>query len=253
MPDLTRQNRISLVTGGGGGLGRVVSRALSDDGWTVYVAGRRIEALTDTARHTGTGAIIPIAADVTDERSVQNLFAEIVARDGRLDLLFNNAGVNVPKVPLDEVSFVDLRNIVEVNLFGALVCAREAMRVMKRQVPAGGRIINNGSVSAYAPRPNTAPYTATKHAITGLTKSIILDGRSFGVTCGQIDIGNAAVERTAYIQAGTAQADGTVAAEPQIPAIEVGRAVVYMASLPLEANIPFLTVMASGMPLYGRG
>lgn len=245
--------RIALVTGGGGGLGRVVVHALCDDGWTVFVAGRRLSALQETARHTSRGTILPIAADVTQEQSVQDLFAQIIERAGRLDLLFNNAGVNVPKIPLDEVSFADLRNIVEVNLFGALVCAREAMRVMKVQQPQGGRIINNGSVSAHAPRLNTAPYTATKHAITGLTKSITLDGRSFGITCGQIDIGNAAVDRTAYMQTGTSQADGTVSAEPQIPAAEVGRAVVYMAGLPPEANIAFLTVMASAMPLYGRG
>ncbi len=216
------------------------------------IAGRTAAALDATAAHAA-GRIIPIAADVTDPAAVDALFAQIVDRFGRLDLLFNNAGVNVPKIPLDELSIDDLRKIVDVNLFGSMLCARAAMAQMKRQVPQGGRIINNGSVSAYAPRPNTAPCTATKHAITGLTKSISLDGRAFDIACGQIDIGNAAVERTKYIQAGTAQAGGSVGVEAQLDVGEVGRAVCYMAALPLGVSMPFVTLMATTMPLYGRG
>lgn len=243
---------IALVTGGGSGVGRAVAHAMADEGWTVVIAGRTAAALDATAAHAE-GKIIAMPADVTDPAAVDTLFTQIVDRFGRLDLLFNNAGMNVPKVPLDELDVADLRKIVEINLFGSLLCARAAMAQMKRQEPQGGRIINNGSVSAYAPRPNTAPYTATKHAITGLTKSISLDGRAFNITCGQIDIGNAAVERTKYIQVGTAQADGSVGVEAQLDVAEVGRAVCYMAALPLAVAMPFVTLMASAMPLYGRG
>jgi len=249
---MTETKGIALVTGGGSGVGRAVAQALADEGWTVVIAGRTAAALDATAAYA-VGKIIAMPADVTDPTAVDTLFAQIVDRFGRLDLLFNNAGVNVPKVPLDELDVADLRKIVEINLFGSMLCARAAMAQMKRQDPQGGRIINNGSVSAYAPRPNTAPYTATKHAITGLTKSISLDGRAFNITCGQIDIGNAAVERTKFIQTGTAQADGSVGVEAQLDVAEVGRAVCYMAALPLSVAMPFVTLMASAMPLYGRG
>jgi NAD(P)-dependent dehydrogenase (short-subunit alcohol dehydrogenase family) len=242
----------ALVTGGGSGVGRAVALALAEDGWTVAITGRTESTLLATVA-LAPGQIVALPGDVTDSAAVDAIFAQITDRFGRLDLLFNNAGVNVPKIPLDALEVADLRRIVDINLFGALLCARAAMSCMKRQTPQGGRIINNGSVSAYAPRPNTAPYTATKHAITGLTKSISLDGRAFNIACGQIDIGNAAVERTTYMQSGTAQADGTVAAEAQLDVAEVGRAVAYMAALPLDVAMPFVTLMASAMPLYGRG
>ena len=246
-------SRTALVTGAGSGIGRVVALALAADGWTVHITGRRIATLQETAAMGPRGRIWPFAADIADESSVDALFTSIAARSGRLDLLFNNAGVNVSKVPLDELSSEELRSIIDTNVWGAMLCARAAIRQMKDQKPCGGRIINNGSVSAYGPRLNTAAYTTTKHAITGLTKSLALEGRSSNIVCGQIDIGNAAVERTEYVQFGTAQADGTIAAEPRIDASHVGEAVCHMARLPLEANIPFMTLMASAMPLYGRG
>jgi NAD(P)-dependent dehydrogenase (short-subunit alcohol dehydrogenase family) len=243
--------RTAIVTGGGSGIGRSVAKALAGGGWTVVVAGRGEAALRETAAQAD--HILPVVADVSDAASVDALFDTAVERLRRVDLLFNNAGVNVPMVPLDELAVDDLRRIVEINLFGAMLCARAAMRVMKAQSPRGGRIINNGSISAYAPRPNSAPYTTTKHAITGLTKSITLDGRAFNIACGQIDIGNAATEMSAYMTAGAMQANGTMMPEPRIASEHIGAAVLHMANLPLEANIPFLTVMATTMPLYGRG
>ena len=246
------QSGIALVTGGGSGVGRAVAMALDVAGWTVVVAGRRPAPLEETAAQSS-GRIVPIVADVTDAASVDALFGAVAGRFGRLDLLFNNAGVTAPQVALDEVPVDDLRAIIDVNLFGAMLCARAAMRQMKAQFPQGGRIINNGSVSAHAPRAHSAPYTATKHAITGLTKSITLDGRAFGIACGQIDIGNAATDMTSRMATGTRQADGALAVEPRISVDQVGAAVVYMAGLPPEANVPFLTLMATTMPLYGRG
>jgi NAD(P)-dependent dehydrogenase (short-subunit alcohol dehydrogenase family) len=243
---------IALVTGAGSGIGRAVAIGLQKAGWTVFAAGRRRETLDETARLAGAG-VHPVVADVTEEASVDNLFAEIERIGKRLDLLFNNAGVNAPRVPLDELDTAALREVIAVNLLGSMLCARAAMRQMKRQTPQGGRIINNGSVSAHAPRPNSAPYTATKHAITGLTKSISLDGRAFGIVCGQIDIGNAAVARTAHLGTGTPQAGGGTLAEPMMPAEQVAAAVAYMAGLPLDVDVPFMTLMAAGMPLYGRG
>lgn len=251
---MAEMSKVALVTGGGSGIGRAVARTLSEGGWTVFVAGRRQEPLDETASLSkGPGAIHGITANVTDEASVDTLFDEIVRRAGRLDLLFNNAGVTVPAVPLDQLSIADLRSIIDINLLGSMICARAAMRVMKVQTPQGGRIINNGSISAHAPRPNSAPYTATKHAITGLTKSIALDGRAFNIASGQIDIGNAATDMSLYMQAGAMQANGTVMPEPRISVDHIGQAVLSMANLPLEANIPFMTVMATNMPLYGRG
>jgi NAD(P)-dependent dehydrogenase (short-subunit alcohol dehydrogenase family) len=246
------EKRSAIVTGGGSGIGRAVALALAaSGGWNVAVAGRRLESLEETAAADG-GAIVPVAADVTDPASVDALFDAAVARFGRLDLLFNNAGVN-KVAPLDELPVEDLRAVLDTNLWGSMLCARAAMRVMKAQRPQGGRIINNGSISAYAPRPQQAAYTASKHAITGLTKSIVLDGRLFNIAGGQIDIGNAVTEMTGRMQAGTMQADGTIKPEPRMPVSQVAETVLHMASLPLEANIPFLTVMATGMPLYGRG
>jgi NAD(P)-dependent dehydrogenase (short-subunit alcohol dehydrogenase family) len=251
---MSQNSRIAIVTGAGSGVGRAVALALCNDGWTVALAGRRAEPLQETvAKASDAARMHAVPADVSDEASVAALFETVVEKFGRLDLLFNNAGVNVPAVPLDQLEVADLRTIIDINLVGSFLCARQAMRVMKAQTPQGGRIINNGSVSAYGPRPNSAPYTATKHAITGLTKSITLDGRAFGIACGQIDIGNAATEMSAYMQAGAVQANGTIAPEPRIASEHIGRAVAHMAGLPLEANIPFMTVMASSMPLYGRG
>jgi NAD(P)-dependent dehydrogenase (short-subunit alcohol dehydrogenase family) len=251
---MSQNSRIAIVTGAGSGVGRAVALALCNDGWTVALAGRRVEPLQETvAKASDAARMHAVPADVSDEASVAALFETVVEKFGRIDLLFNNAGINVPTVPLDQLEVADLRTIVDINLIGSFLCARQAMRVMKAQTPQGGRIINNGSVSAYGPRPNSAPYTATKHAITGLTKSITLDGRAFGIACGQIDIGNAATEMSAYMQAGAVQANGTIAPEPRIASDHIGRAVAHMASLPLEANIPFMTVMASSMPLDGRG
>lgn len=244
--------RTAIVTGGGSGIGRAVAQALAGSGgWNVAVAGRRLDALEETAASAG-GAIMPVVADITDPASVDALFDQVVDRFGRLDLLFNNAGVNKP-APLDELPVEDLRAVLDTNVWGSMLCARAAMRVMKAQTPQGGRIINNGSVSAHAPRPQQAAYTASKHAITGLTKSIALDGRPFNIASGQIDIGNAVTEMTGRMQAGTMQADGSMKPEPRMPVSQVGEAVLYMASLPLETNIPFMTIMATGMPLYGRG
>ncbi len=221
------------------------------DGWTVVVAGRRGDALESVARR-GTG-LEPFPADVTDEASVRALFDGVVQRHGRLDLLFNNAGIGAPAVDIDQHSLDAWNAVVAVNLTGAFLCTREAFRVMRQQAPQGGRIINNGSISAHAPRPRSIAYTATKHAITGLTKSTALDGRAFGIACGQIDIGNAATDMASGSAQGTAQADGTIKPEPLMDVADVGRAVRYMASLPLSANVATMTVMATAMPFVGRG
>jgi NAD(P)-dependent dehydrogenase (short-subunit alcohol dehydrogenase family) len=245
--------RVALVTGAGSGSGAAVAVALAHHGWTVVLAGRRLDALEATAASAGDGAI-PIACDVTDPVSVGSLFAEIDERCGRLDLLFNNAGVGAPAVPLEELSLERWRSVVDTNLTGAFLCTQEAFRLMKRQVPGGGRIINNGSVSATTPRPLSAPYTATKHAITGLTKSTALDGRAYDIACGQIDIGNAATDMIrAVADVGALQPNGSVELEPTFDPVHVGEAVVYMAGLPLSANILSLTVMATKMPFVGRG
>jgi NAD(P)-dependent dehydrogenase (short-subunit alcohol dehydrogenase family) len=231
---MTQRSRIAIVTGGGSGIGRAVSHALAADGWTVAIAGRRREPLEETIQIAqGPGRIEMHIANIAEELSVDELFDAVVQRHGRLDLLFNNAGINVPAAPLDELKVEDLRSIIAINLLGSMLSARAAFRVMKAQSPQGGRIINNGSVSAYAPRPNSAPYTATKHAITGLTKSLALDGRPFQIACGQIDIGNAATDMSAQMASGAMQANGTITPEPRIPARYVAETVLHMANLPL--------------------
>lgn len=253
MPTLTQQ--IAIVTGGGSGIGEAVAHALAAGGWTVVLAGRRREALEAVVK-AGTelgGVLAAVPTDVTDEASVQNLFEITVQRYGRVDLLFNNAGTGAPAVDIDAHELAVWNAVVAVNLTGAFLCTREAFRVMRRQKPQGGRIINNGSIAAHAPRPRSVAYTATKHAITGLTKSAALDGRAFDIACGQIDIGNAATEMASGAASGAVQADGSVQAEPLMDVAEVGRAVLYMAGLPLGANVSTMTVMATKMPFVGRG
>ncbi len=247
--------RVALVTGAGSGVGRAAALALAGDGWTVVTAGRRLEPLVETVEliEQAGGSGVAITADVADPESVEVLFERIRDDFGRIDLLFNNAGAASAPVPFEEISFKDWQRVVDVNLTGSFLCARHAVAMMKSQQPPGGRIINNGSISAHAPRLNSAPYTATKHAITGLTKSLALDGRPFGITCGQIDIGNARTDMTARMPEGVLQADGSLKPEPTIDAADVGRAVAYMASLPPDTNVLSMTVMASGMPFVGRG
>jgi NAD(P)-dependent dehydrogenase (short-subunit alcohol dehydrogenase family) len=250
------QNKIAVVTGAGSGIGRAVAVAFLKAGYVVALCGRRVEALEQTADMAGIGSnglrwVIP--TDVTDPDSVSRLFAAVNEKFGRLDVLFNNAGINVPGATIDELTVEQWRSVVDVNLTGAFLCAREAFRLMKAQTPRGGRIINNGSISAYVPRPYSAPYTATKHGITGLTKSISLDGRKFDIVCSQIDIGNAATELAAKMANGVPQADGEIRSEPLMDLDHVARAVVYMAGLPLEANVQFMTLMATKMPFIGRG
>jgi len=244
---------IALVTGAGSGIGRASAVALAGAGFTVVLAGRRVELLESAAEEAG-GAAVAVACDVRDPASVAALFAEVDARFGRLDVLFNNAGVGAPPVPLEDLTVEQWRTVLDTNVTGAFLCTQEAFRLMKRQSPRGGRIINNGSISAYVPRPLSAPYTAAKHAITGLTRSTSLDGRAYDIACGQIDIGNAATDLTAPMSTtGVLQADGSVALEPTMDVADVARAVVYMATLPPGANVQFLTVMATTMPFIGRG
>jgi NAD(P)-dependent dehydrogenase (short-subunit alcohol dehydrogenase family) len=244
--------RVALVTGAGSGVGRAVAIGLAADGFAVVLAGRRADALDETASSLTTEHLVH-PTDVSDVDSVDALFAAIDARFGRIDLLFNNAGVGAPAVPMDELSLDAWQRAVNTNLTGSFLCAQRAMARMKRQVPAGGRIINNGSISAHVPRPHSAPYTATKHAITGLTKSIALDGREHGITCGQIDIGNAETPMTARMADGVLQPDGSRRPEPRMDVDDAARAVRYMAGLPPGSNVLFLTVMAAGMPFVGRG
>jgi len=245
--------RVALVTGAGSGIGRAVSLALNSGGYAVVLAGRR-EAELERTSAMGSGAgMLAVPTDVTDPDQVAELFDRTKQTFGRLDVLFNNAGMGAPAVPMEELTFEQWSAVVAVNLTGAFLCAQHAIRLMKSQLPRGGRIINNGSISAHAPRPNSAPYTATKHAITGLTKSISLDGRKYDIACGQIDIGNAATEMTERMTAGVLQADGRRAPEPRMDVKLVADAVLYMANLPLEANVQFMTVMATKMPFVGRG
>ncbi|MFH8367448.1 SDR family oxidoreductase [Streptomyces sp. NPDC018031] len=245
-------SRIAVVTGAGSGIGRAVALELAEAGWSVVLAGRREDALAETARLAGSGAL-PVRTDVTRPAEVDALFATVRDRFGRLDLLFNNAGAFGPPVPLDELSYEDWRAVVDTNLTGAFLCAQGAFRLMRAQDPQGGRIINNGSISAHVPRPHSIAYTATKHAMTGLTKSLSLDGRRYSIACGQIDIGNAATEMTERMSTGILQANGEVRAEPVMDAADVARTVRHMAALPLEANVQFATVMATAMPYIGRG
>jgi len=247
--------KIALVTGAGSGIGRDVSLALQAAGYSVALAGRRGEELQRTAAMAspGGGAMLPVPTDVSDPVSVKALFAAVKAAFGRLDVLFNNAGRGAPAVPMEDVTFEQWSAVVGVNLTGSFLCAQEAIRMMKEQRPQGGRIINNGSLSAHVPRPRSAPYTATKHAITGLTRSIALDGRDFHIACGQIDIGNAATEMTERMSDGVPQANGAISVEPRMDVRHVAEAVLYMANLPLDANVPFMTVMATAMPFIGRG
>jgi NAD(P)-dependent dehydrogenase (short-subunit alcohol dehydrogenase family) len=245
--------KIAVVTGAGSGIGAAAATALATDGWTVVIAGRRRTRLDELAAAHPELALDPMPTDVTDEDSVRNLFEGTAHRHGRVDLLFNNAGMGAPPRDPDEIPLEEWQAVVEVNLTGAFICTREAFGVMRRQRPQGGRIINNGSISAYAPRPRSIAYTATKHAITGLTKSTALDGRPYDIACSQIDIGNAATDMTVQTAEGVLQADGSVRPEPRMRAEDVARAIVYMASLPLDSNVATMTVMATKMPYLGRG
>ncbi len=248
-------NKVAIVTGAGTGVGRAVALALLQEGYSVVLAGRRKELLDATARAAGApgSQTLVVPTNVSDPSSVRGLFARTKEAFGRLDLLFNNAGIGAPSIPLEDLTYEQWKAVVETNLSGAFLCTQEAFRLMKSQEPRGGRIINNGSISAHSPRPNSAPYTATKHAITGLTKSTSLDGRKYDIACGQIDIGNAATEMTARMAEGVAQADGSIRVEPRMDPRHVADAVVYMASLPPDTNVQFLTVMATKMPFVGRG
>ena len=245
--------KVAMVTGAGSGVGKAAALALAGAGYAVVLVGRRRERLEETGNEMGSGASLVAATDVSDPAAVKDLFAKIKERFGRLDVLFNNAGTGAPAIPIEDVSFEQWKAVLDVNLTGAFLCTQEAFRIMKSQTPRGGRIINNGSISAHTPRPMSAPYTSSKHAITGLTKSSALDGRPFDIACGQIDIGNAATPLTARMAKGVPQANGTVAPEPTIDANHIARAVVYMASLPLDANVLTMTVMATQMPFVGRG
>jgi NAD(P)-dependent dehydrogenase (short-subunit alcohol dehydrogenase family) len=247
--------KVAVVTGAGSGIGRAVSIALLGEGYAVVLAGRRAERLHETVREAGSDGTraLPVATDVTDPSAVHRLFEMVRETFGRLDVLFNNAGVSSAGIPLEDITFEQWRKVVDVNLTGSFLCTQEAFRLMKAQQPRGGRIINNGSIAAHVPRPNSAPYAATKHAITGLTKATALDGRAFDIACGQIDIGNAATDMARRFAGGVLQANGQIAPEPLLDIDHVVRAVLYMASLPLDANVPFITVMATKMPFMGRG
>lgn len=245
-------SKVALVTGAGSGIGRAVALTLQAAGYRVVLAGRRREELEKTAA-TAPDRMLVVPTDVKQPESIRALFATVARECGRLDVLFNNAGIGAPPVPMDELTDEQWDNVVAVNLSGSFFCAREAMRLMKQQDPRGGRIINNGSLSAHVPRPNSAPYTATKHAITGLTRSISLDGRAFDIVCSQIDIGNAGTEMTARMSGGVAQANGAMMPEPTMNVQHVADAVLYVANLPLDANVQFMSVMATKMPFIGRG
>ena len=245
--------KVALVTGAGTGIGRAIALAFLREGYNVVLAGRRIEPLESVAKESGTERALPVSTDVGNPDSVRALFAKIKDRFGRLDVLVNNAGVSGMGMNFEDISFDQWQNVVNINLTGSFLCAQGAFNLMKQQVPQGGRIINNGSISAHAPRPNSAPYTSTKHAITGLTKSLSLDGRKYNIACGQIDIGNAMTELSARMAKGVPQANGEIAIEPMMDAKEVADAVVHMAALPLSTNVQFMTIMATQMPFVGRG
>ena len=252
---MNQTSRVALVTGAGTGIGKRTSLVLLEAGYSVVLAGRRIEPLEQTVQEAGVSnaRTLVISTDVSNPEAVSALFAATENKFGRLDVLFNNAGVGAPAVPLEDLSFQQWRIVIDTCITGTFLCTQHAFRIMKRQNPRGGRIINNGSISAHTPRPNSAAYTAAKHAITGLTKSTALDGRPFDINCGQIDIGNAATAMAAQMTAGVLQANGTVAAEPTMDVDHAAQAVLYMANLPLNVNVPFMTVMASQMPFIGRG
>lgn len=251
---MAEDTKIAVVTGAGTGVGRAAALALLAAGYSVSLAGRTLKTLQETADMSGAGArALPVPTDVTDAGAVESLFQQTVKAFGRVDVVFNNAGLNAPPVEMDELSVDQWREIVDVNLNGVFICTREAFHVMRTQDPQGGRIINNGSISAHVPRPFSAPYTATKHAITGLTRCTSLDGRKYNIACGQIDIGNAETSMTERMSAGVPQADGTIQVEPKMDVAHVGDAIVHMASLPLDANIQFMTIMATKMPFIGRG
>jgi NAD(P)-dependent dehydrogenase (short-subunit alcohol dehydrogenase family) len=247
--------KIAIVTGAGSGIGRAVALALQSAGYSVALAGRRLAELEQTAHQAkqAGGGMLPVATDVRQPDSVRALFRATVEKFGRLDVLFNNAGINAPSIPMEELTYEQWSDVVNVNLTGSFLCAQEAIRQMKSQQPKGGRIINNGSLSAHVPRPHSAPYNATKHAITGLTKSISLDGRAHNIACGQIDIGNAGIDMGGKPPKAALQANGDLVLEPRMNYEHVADAVVYMSSLPLEANVQFMTVMATNMPFIGRG
>ena len=249
------QVKVSIVTGAGSGIGKAVALALVEDGYSVVFAGRRTDCLDSALKSAGAAAsrCLVVPTDVRDPASVGALFAKTKGTFGRLDVLFNNAGIGTPPIPTEDLPFEQWKAVVDTNLHGAFLCTQEAIRIMKAQTPRGGRIINNGSISAHAPRPHSAAYTATKHAITGLTKSTSLDGRQHDIACGQIDIGNAATELAARMPLGVLQPSGALAPEPTIDTAHVARAVVYMAGLPLDVNVQFMTVMATKMPFVGRG
>ncbi len=249
----TASRKVAIVTGAGSGIGRAVAVALAGAGYGVAIAGRRAETLAETADAMGSPHTLAVPTDVSDPASVAALFAAVADKFGRLDLLFNNAGTGAPPVPLEDLTFSQWRAVVDTNLTGPFLCTQEAFRLMKAQNPRGGRIINNGSISSEVPRPFSAPYTATKHAITGLTRATALDGRAYDIACGQIDIGNADTAMAERMKAGILQADGSVKAEPVMDVAHVASAVLYMASLPLDANVLFMTVMATKMPFIGRG
>ena len=247
--------KIAVVTGAGSGIGRAVALALQSAGYSIALAGRRaaeLELTAELAKPSG-GQMLPVPTDVSKPDAVRALFASVKDTFGRLDVLFNNAGANTPGIAMEDLTYEQWSAVVGVNLTGAFLCAQEAIKIMKSQNPRGGRIINNGSISAHTPRPNSAPYTATKHAITGLTKSISLDGRKYDIACGQIDIGNAATEMTERMKAGVPQANGSTMVEPRMDVRHVADAVLFMANLPLDANVQFMTVMATTMPFVGRG
>ena len=246
-------DKVALVTGAGTGIGKAVALAFLREGYRVVLAGRRIEPLMEVASEAGAERALPVATDVSQPESVAALFAKITEKFGRLDVLFNNAGVNSPRANFEDLTYEQWKNVVDINLTGSFLCAQGAFRMMKEQLPQGGRIINNGSISAHAPRPHSAPYTATKHAITGLTKSISLDGRKYNIACGQIDIGNAMTELAARMATGVPQANGDITIEAMMDAGQVADAVIHMAALPLSTNVQFMTIMATKMPFVGRG
>ncbi len=252
---MSSTGKIAIVTGSGSGIGKSVALTFLKDGYSVVLAGRRADALQQTIKSAGDAGAqaLAVPTDISRPESVRALFAATKQKFGRLDVLFNNAGQNAPGIPLEELSFEQWKSVIDVNLTGAFLCTQEAFKLMKDQSPRGGRIINNGSISAHAPRPNSSPYTASKHAITGLTKSTSLDGRKYDIACGQIDIGNALTEMAERMAKGVPQANGTIAVEPLMDVQHVADAVLHMASLPLDANIQFLTVMATKMPFVGRG